>query len=1031
MASSKIINSSVINPNNPGKGSYSFDCNDMSSLKIVSFNCNGLNRIKRAPLFAHFVSESYDIVCLQETHVADNNILLEIASQWHGLIHISPGTGSGKGLITLFHNKFLSYNLLEIYKSDRLLVSKFKLGNEKFNLVNVYAPSENNGKAHFFNNLLATLENEIPDFLSDHIVLLGDMNIAMTPHDIVCGAPHSEAIRSSLINFCSKAGLYDSYRILHPETKSFSWNRGSYKTPLRSARRLDYVFLSESLTPFIKACDIRNFGFSDHRAVIANLEFSSFKSGKGLYKLNLSLLEDIKYKNIVIKEILETQREYEGLNPHLIWEMIKTNVKETSRQYSRYKARDSKMEECRVRNKLTELEELLTIYPSDMKLSEEVQKLKCQMEVAEVNRARGAQVRARAKFVEEGETNTAFFLGMEKSLAESSTIKRLTKSSGACTKNEEEVLSVISTQFEERYNKSSENFPSVSEQMNSYTRTLKLPRISVENRQMCDDPLTEEEVTLSVQHMNKGSAPGADGLPVEFYQVFWEYLRSPLINSYNYSFEINSLSSSQKLGVISLHHKGKDLRRDDLNNWRPLSLLCVDQKFLAKTLSRRIDKVIDKLIGGQQLGFLKGRDITAVHRRIDDIIELQKKRNRKGFIIALDFKQAFDTINMNCVMKSLEIFGFGSSFIRWIKILNKDRLACIKNGGHLSDTFSMSNGVRQGCVISPQLFLLAVEILAQKIIQDKSIKGLNPHNADKPTKVQQLADDTTLFQKNKRDVDRSLSHLNEFSKFSDLFLNFNKCVALSSNGAGEDLKEFNIQVRDSVKILGIVYSSEVSACRNELNWVHRINHIRKILNRNYKRKLTILGRIHIIKTDCLSQLVYIMRSISIPATVLQTINRLFFEFIWRGKPDAKRSVDKIKRNVLCNDISQGGLKMVNIVAFQESMLLEWAVALLTDVGSDWSSLSTAFFEGLGGLGIFRCRVNRIKDIINIESVSSPFWLAVLKSWINHSDQTNAPLSFEDPLFYNNHITYKSKTLFYPLCLKKIFVLSKICMKGIN
>jgi len=56
----------------------------------------------------------------------------------------------------------------------------------------------------------------------------------------------------------------------------------------------------------------------------------------------------------------------------------------------------------------------------------------------------------------------------------------------------------------------------------------------------------------------------------------------------------------------------------------------------------------------------------------------------------------------------------------------------------------MTNGVRQGCPISPQLFLLAVEILAQKIIQDKNIKGLNPHGAPNSEKISQFADDANL-----------------------------------------------------------------------------------------------------------------------------------------------------------------------------------------------------------------------------------------------------------------------------------------------
>ena len=142
--------------------------------------------------------------------------------------------------------------------------------------------------------------------------------------------------------------------------------------------------------------------------------------------------------------------------------------------------------------------------------------------------------------------------------------------------------------------------------------------------------------------------------------------------SFNYSYQANQLT---RLGIISLFHKGKELKADDLDNWRPLSLTNGDYKIVAKALSIRLDTVMEKIIGEQQVGFMKGRDISLVHRRINDILELQKKRRKRGMIVALDFKQAFDAVNLNCILKTLEVFGFGESFIRWISTLNADRLA--------------------------------------------------------------------------------------------------------------------------------------------------------------------------------------------------------------------------------------------------------------------------------------------------------------------------------------------------------------------
>ena len=281
--------------------------------------------------------------------------------------------------------------------------------------------------------------------------------------------------------------------------------------------------------------------------------------------------------------------------------------------------------------------------------------------------------------------------------------------------------------------------------------------------------------------MNRGSTPGSDGLPLEFYIIFWHQIKVPFLECIKYSEEVGLLSSSERLGVISLFHKGKDLSRESLDNWRPITLTNTDYKIIAKVFSLRLDLVIDKLIGSQQVGFMKGRQISEILRIIDDLLDSQRIANKNGTLLAIDFKQAFDAINIPCIIKSLQIFGFGPRFTKWIETLNSERLTCVKNGGYISEKFEMNNGVRQGCPISPQLFILAVELLAQKILQDNSIIGIKPHLNSDAIKVCQYADDTSLFLHDLNDLQLAIAHLNYFSICSDLHINFSKSFALSTN----------------------------------------------------------------------------------------------------------------------------------------------------------------------------------------------------------------------------------------------------------
>ena len=98
-----------------------------------------------------------------------------------------------------------------------------------------------------------------------------------------------------------------------------------------------------------------------------------------------------------------------------------------------------------------------------------------------------------------------------------------------------------------------------------------------------------------------------------------------VLNSLNSAFKKGEMSITQKRAVITLTHKGKQLPRDDLNNWRPISLTNSDYKLLAKSLSIHLSSVISSIVNEDQVGFLKYRNISTVIRFIDDTINYLDK----------------------------------------------------------------------------------------------------------------------------------------------------------------------------------------------------------------------------------------------------------------------------------------------------------------------------------------------------------------------------------------------------------------------
>ena len=190
-----------------------------------------------------------------------------------------------------------------------------------------------------------------------------------------------------------------------------------------------------------------------------------------------------------------------------------------------------------------------------------------------------------------------------------------------------------------------------------------------------------------------------------------------------FSFSNGLLSHSQRNGVITLILKqGKDPL--EVKSYRPISLLNVDYKLIAKVMSHRLKKVIDSLIHSDQQGFLSGRNISANVRTIIDLIEYTNAVNAPGSIVLLDFEKAFDRIEHAYLFKSLEQFDLGENFINIVKTFYNCRFSYVINNGFLTKPFSVSRGIFQGCPISPYLFVLAIEMLAISIRVNPDIKGI-------------------------------------------------------------------------------------------------------------------------------------------------------------------------------------------------------------------------------------------------------------------------------------------------------------------
>ncbi|XP_022041786.1 uncharacterized mitochondrial protein AtMg01250-like [Helianthus annuus] len=109
-------------------------------------------------------------------------------------------------------------------------------------------------------------------------------------------------------------------------------------------------------------------------------------------------------------------------------------------------------------------------------------------------------------------------------------------------------------------------------------------------------------------------------------------------------------------------------------------------------------------------------------------MEWLKKRNRKAFLLKIDFEKAYDNVNWNFLISIMEQMGFPSTWCNWIKgILISSRAAVLVNGSPTFE-FKIEKGLRQGDPLSPFLFLIVMEALSWMLKKAKAIgelKGIN------------------------------------------------------------------------------------------------------------------------------------------------------------------------------------------------------------------------------------------------------------------------------------------------------------------
>ena len=162
--------------------------------------------------------------------------------------------------------------------------------------------------------------------------------------------------------------------------------------------------------------------------------------------------------------------------------------------------------------------------------------------------------------------------------------------------------------------------------------------------------------------------------------------------------------------VIPIHNGGST---QDVNNYRPISLLSIFDKIIEKLMHKRLYSFLEKnnILFRNQFGFRKNNSTVCALAPITEMIKLSIDKGKFGCGIFIDLRKAFDTVNHEILLMKLEHYGIRDNVLNWFHSYLSNRKQYVSINGESSEPLEINCGVLQGSVLGPLLFLLYINDL--------------------------------------------------------------------------------------------------------------------------------------------------------------------------------------------------------------------------------------------------------------------------------------------------------------------------------
>ena len=401
-----------------------------------------------------------------------------------------------------------------------------------------------------------------------------------------------------------------------------------------------------------------------------------------------------------------------------------------------------------------------------------------------------------------------------------------------------------------------------------------------------NEPFTMEELNNALGKLRKGKAPGPDHNANELFIIMDEESRALLLSYYNDIWETGVAPPAWKEALVVSIFKGKG-EDSDPANYRPISLLNTIYKIFAALLQARLCFRHEDTLRATQYGFRCNRGTRHPLFVLRRAMEWSDVTTTPLHLLFLDWKQAFDSIDHNAMLIALKRFGISNRALTVITSLYSEATFFTNNLLEGEAAGVVGSGIRQGCPLSPYLFIMVLTVLLDDVDWRLLSGGVatNTWSVLRPVYDLEYADDTLLLSLTTTQLQSILTALEEQAELYGMFLNSTKTELLRNAKGDLGTLYFSngspVPTTTQVKYLGSMVSWEDSfstALKHRAALAEvAYKKLRLVWNSSlpYKKKLQIFQSVFI------SILIYGLDSFTLTNKYLKRIDAVYFRFLRR------------------------------------------------------------------------------------------------------------------------------------------------------